>query len=365
MKLLYVVPRLGGAGGMQRVLLLKAGYLADKLGYDITVLVTNPDLQEILFEVSPRLKIVYLQPQRGNVFSYFLSYCKGVKKTVSGIQPDVVVMCDNGLKSFFLPWLLPKKIPLVYEMHASRFLIEKEIRQNKLLRMIPPRALLNFVFSRYRQVVTLTQGGRAEWQFKNSTVISNSLWFSPAGQNPLTSKKIIAMGRHSQEKGYERMFNIWKKVSEYFPDWTLEIYGAYNPDYNLILLADENKLENIIFSEPVKDIEATYSHASISIMTSVSETFGLALLEAMACGVPCVAYNCPTGPAELICNGVNGFLVEDDDERGFISALQQLMYSQELRLQFGKAAKQKAAMYNLEAIMQQWNNLFTSLANGA
>ena len=365
MKVLYIVPRLGGVGGLQRVLLLKAGYLAENKGYDITILVTNPDVNKILFPVSPQLKIIYINPDNNGSLSYFFSYRKAIKQKVAQIGADIIVVCDNGLKSLLLPWILPKKTPVVYEMHAAKFLVDEQLAKNKLTRLLPSYSILNFVYSKFTKFVALTTEGQKEWQLQNSVVINNALWFTSDRENALTEKRIVVMGRHAPQKGYERMFSIWKKVAAEYRDWTLEIYGAHNPEYNLPEMARDKGLEQIIFSAPVPDVEQAYSKASISIMTSVSEPFGMALIEAMECGIPCVAYNCPVGPATIIKDGINGFLVEDNNEQDFINALQKLMEDRELRVKFGTEAKKTAARYNLEEIMEQWDALFKALTQGA
>lgn len=364
MKLLYIVPRLGGAGGLQRVLLLKAGYLSQK-GYDITILVTNPDVQEIMFPVAKGITIKRIALHKMSGLSYFFAYRKAIATTVRELQPDVVVQCDNGLKSFFLPWLVPAKLPLVYEMHTSKFLIEAEVKSNILLRLLFKGPLVNFLLSKFTRFVALTPGGAEEWQLKNSMVISNPLWLKSEVYNPLIANKIVVMGRHAPQKGYERMFSIWEKVSKKFPDWVLQIYGAPNPAYDLKKLAAEKKLERIVFSEPVRDIELAYSQGSVSIMTSVSEPFGLVLLEAMECGLPCVAYNSPFGPQAIIKDGVNGFLIPDDDETRFVNRLQELMENESLRVKLGAGAKKTASGFNLVGIMDQWDALFGALTQRA
>jgi len=364
MKLLYIVPRLGGAGGLQRIVLLKAGYLADKKKYNVTILVTNPDTDAVLFPVSPNINIRYIKPHDAGLLPYFFSYRTHLNNEIAHINPDAIIMCDNGLKSFFLPFLLQKKTPLIYEMHASKYFINEAVAANKLLRLLPAQALLHFLLSRFSKFIALTDAGAAEWKLNNSMVIPNPIWFSAVMENPLTAKKIIAMGRHTPQKGYKRMLSMWKEISKNFPDWTLEIYGARNPVYDVKKIADENNLERVIFSNPVNDIEKAYSQASINIMASESESFGMVLIEAMECGVPCIAFDCPVGPAAIIKDGKNGFLVADGDEKEFINRMQQLMVSHILRLKLGEGAKKTAALYNIGAIMEQWDKLFKMLVKG-
>lgn len=173
------------------------------------------------------------------------------------------------------------------------------------------------------------------------------------------------MGRHAPQKGYDRMFTLWKRVAQIHPDWVLEIFGTDNPDHSLKEMATSLQLKNIVFKEPVKDIEHEYLNAALSIMTSYSEPFGMVLIEAMACGVPCVAYDCPSGPRTIIRDGENGFLIPDGDEDTFVNRLEQLMQDHELRKKMGVAAKETASSYDMETIMERWDKLFRSLIKGA
>ena len=97
-------------------------------------------------------------------------------------------------------------------------------------------------------------------------------------------------------------------------------------------------------------------------MSSLYEPFGLVLAEAMSCGVPVVAFDCPYGPAEIIHDGVDGFLVEDRNVEAFADRVCQLMENEQLRHDMGKAAVSSAQRYKAENIMPQWDQLFSSLA---
>ena len=99
------------------------------------------------------------------------------------------------------------------------------------------------------------------------------------------------------------------------------------------------------------------------LMTSLYEPFGLVLVEAMSCGLPVVAFNCPYGPADIINDGSDGFLVEDRNEKAYADRVCQLMEDETLRQRMGKAAILSAQRYNSESIMPQWDRLFTHLAH--
>jgi glycosyltransferase involved in cell wall biosynthesis len=96
-------------------------------------------------------------------------------------------------------------------------------------------------------------------------------------------------------------------------------------------------------------------------MTSRTEGFGLVLIEAMVSGLPCVAYDCPVGPRSIITDQENGFLVEDGNVDLFVEKLNLLIENEDIRKQLGEKAKKSVANYDLDTIMQQWQDLFESV----
>src|SRR5690606_29989769 len=144
----------------------------------------------------------------------------------------------------------------------------------------------------------------------NSVVIPNSVWFSAPEQSTLTNKKVIFSGRQILVKGIDLLIDIWEKVHKKHPDWTLEIYGEKSDEFNVQSAINQKGLTNSVFIfEPVSDIYKKYCEASMLLLTSRFESFGLVLIEAMSCGLPCVSFDTPTGPSSVIENNKNGFLI--------------------------------------------------------
>ncbi len=156
----------------------------------------------------------------------------------------------------------------------------------------------------------------------------------------------------------------WKKVHVENPDWQLEIYGKLDASEGLDVLAKSLQIDNNVhFFEPQKNIFEHYLESSIYVMSSRFEGFGMVLIEAMACGVPCVSFNCPFGPSDIITNEVNGFLVENGDSNALAEKLNLLIKDEELRIKMGKLAKENVKRFLPENIMLQWDELFKSVVN--
>jgi glycosyltransferase involved in cell wall biosynthesis len=104
-----------------------------------------------------------------------------------------------------------------------------------------------------------------------------------------------------------------------------------------------------------------YIGSSILLLTSLFEPFGLVLPEAMSCGLPVVSFDCPYGPADIITDGVDGFLIKNRDVQAFADRVCQLIEDKELRVRMGQAAIKSSQRYRADVIMPKWKELFESL----
>ena len=360
MRLLYVTTKISGAGGMQRVLAVKSDFLIVNKGYEIHILITNAeDDESVLYDFNPQIVFHNINPHR-SALHYFWSYKKLLNECVEAINPDIIIMMDNGLKSFLLPFILKKKYPLIYELHVSKYILKSEGIMAVKDKFIFP--FMAFAASRFYAFVVLTHNGSSEWKLNNLHVIPNPLWFTTDQVNNTESKIAVAVGRHVYEKGYDRMFTVWKQVLASYPDWQLHIYGDAHKETDLYGLAkQEGILDNVKFFGAEKDIIKVYQNASVYLMTSRYEGFGMVLLEAMACGLPCVAFDCPVGPSGIIKDNYNGFLIEDGDIQNFTEALKKLIDDKDMHIEMGYNAKVSSAGFALPLVMKQWDTLFESV----
>ncbi len=364
MRLLYITNQICGAAGLERVLSIKAKLLAEAYHYDVHIITLNQGDMPLFYDFGNAITYHDIElPQ--NKLGYLKGYVKQLRSYVKKIQPDVISVCDDGLKGFFVPLLIGKPCKMIYERHVSKE-IEKENDTFKLLPWLKRKLTFNLMYfggRYYDKFVVLTKGNLNEWPLKNTMVINNPLSFSDTvPRSTLTNKIVLAVGRHDYQKGYERLLESWRLVMQQHSDWKLHIYGKKNPSIKLDALAQTLNITNAVsFFDPVKDISNVYQNSSIFALSSRYEGFGMVLTEAMVHGVPCVSFDCPYGPSDIIDHDVNGVLIKNGDTEAFAKALSKLMSNEDLRLQMGQAAKEKASHFKPEKILNEWDALFRSL----
>jgi glycosyltransferase involved in cell wall biosynthesis len=360
MKLLYITQRANEEGGVQRVLSIKTNYLIEKFGYEIAIVTQNKGNENLFFEFNKEINFHDISLKGNKVFNLF-EYKKQLQKYSKAFQPDCIIVCDFALKSFSIPLLLDTRVPIIFEAHGSRFNEYKESRFLGITNTLKYK-YRNYCASKFLFFVALSPESLNEWSLPNGLVIPNPLWFETNYYADLKAKKIIAVARHSYEKGIDRLLQIWQLVVQKHPDWLLEIYGKTDTDLGLQSLAQKLTIEaNVAFLNPVKNIEEKYKEASLLVMASRNEALPMVLIEAMACGLPCIAYDCPVGPKAIIQNDQNGFLIEDGNKEAFAEKLNLLIEDESLRIQMGENAKKSVHKYDLETVMNQWKKVLESI----
>lgn len=361
-KLLYITNGIKDPAGLERVLSIKASGFADTLRYEVHIIVLNHNGAVPFYTFSP-LICIHDVTVKGHFFSYLWKYVIGIRNKVKQIKPDLILVCDDGLKGFFLPLMLPNGVPMIYERHVSK-VIELGLNPSliKRIKVWTTFFLMEQLGKLFDRFVVLTESNRNEWKMKNVCVIANPLSFYPEANATLNEKRVIAVGKQGLQKGYDRLLQAWAKVTKNHPDWELDIYGKKEPKEQLEALANALHIQSSVhFYEPTSFIQERYLNSSLFVLSSRFEGFGMVLIEAMACGLPCVSFDCPYGPKDIISHNRDGLLVENNDIEGLSNALQQLIADDQLRKKMGRNAKVNVQRFLPETILAQWESLFTEL----
>lgn len=358
MKLVYITNQIFRAAGLERVLSIKLNYFIQKFNYEIHLITLNQGSEKLFYDFDNKIVFHDLTLSQ-NKLVYFFEYASKIQQKVKEIQPDIVLVCDDGLKAFTLPFLIQKKYPIIYERHISKLFTFKN--QNNKITNFFYNKLMHFGGKKFTKFVVLTSDNLEEWRLKNTVIIANPLSFYPSQSSNLTNKKAIVVAANSYHKGFDRLIEAWEVVNKTNPEWKLSIFGN-TANKTFIELANEKKLTNsIFFYEPTSNIMNEYLDSSLLILSSRYEGFGMVLTEAMSCGVPCVSFNCPCGPSDIIKDGVDGYLVENGNIVELAKKINIMIENESLRIGMGTAAKENVKRFLPEVICQQWDDLFKSV----
>jgi len=212
-------------------------------------------------------------------------------------------------------------------------------------------------------VVALTKGDAEEWkkQTPNVCVIPNVVHLNTSDCSDCSSKSAITVGRFTKQKDLTCLLHIWNQVYQRYPDWQFHIYGGYGDEQDVILSVINQMDANIQVHKSTSDIIEKYKDSSVFLLTSKYEPFGLVLPEAMSCGLPIVAFDCPYGPRDIISDGVDGFLISNRNEEEFLEKVCLLIKNSDLRVQMGQKGYSSSKRYHVENIMPLWNSLFRKI----
>lgn len=360
MTILYVTDAFAVWGGMERVLADKMNYLVEHYGYDVCLLTINQGQHSIPFPLNPMVKHLDLNVRMHDQYVH-----SGIRRVVKHIQlknllykrlrdaiyetkPDILVCA----KLDFVGTIdkVRGSIPLVVESHT---LCNAEKYDNSgWLRRLHVNSFKSDV-RKADAVVALTEGDANDWKKYNHNivVIPNVVHLDDSDlKSNYCEKRIIFVGRLDNQKDFESLLCVWKLVYSSHPDWILDIYVDGNIE-----------APGARVFKPVSNIMEQYRNSSLLVLTSLYEPFGLVLPEAMSCGLPVVAFDCPYGPADIITDGVDGFLVKNRDVNEFADRVCQLIEDEELRVLMGRAAIKSAQRYRADLIMPKWKNLFEQI----
>lgn len=376
-RIAYCIPSLYIAGGMERVLTLKANYFAEELGYEIYIILTDGNGKIPFFPLSPKISVIDLGVNFDDAFQkpffrrslQFLikypKYKKKLEKCLKGLKPDIAISMIRREITFFTS--LKDGSIKIGEVHINREIMHDNFGHgfNGLKSFISKYWMKRLIQSlkELDRYVVLTQAERKNWkEIEDIVVINNPVAFFPERSSLCNSKKVIAVGRYLPVKRFDLLIDVWKIVTDRNPEWELHIYGGGDSEKLNNHIMELGLAEKCILDGPVSNIAEKYLDSSIFVMSSQSEGFPMALCEAMACGLPSVTF-LNNGTSEIIHNNEDGILIENGNLSQMAEALCYLIGNEDVRKQIGKYARMNIERLKIEKIALQWQQLFESLVN--
>ena len=383
MKILYHQKSIFGAGGIERQILRKAAWLVAH-GIEVVVAVTDspPPGTRQFFPVDPRVKVIELginytpasSKEYGmNPLSKTIGFIRKrilhrrrLKELLNKERPDILISVYPTVSSFIPS--IGYDCPKILEFHFCRPLRTLAARRGVAGLIDRWRTLTDKAnVRRFDRFVVLTDDDMQLWQpLDNLIKIPNGIPASVMTADPAKSKKVVAVGRLTRQKGFDRLLKAWQlvKAHDEASDWRLEILGEGGLRPQLTDLAESLGIaDSVAMPGNIDDIGPRLADAAIFAASSRYEGHPLSIAEAMAAGLPVATFDCQCGPRELITDGVDGLLVANGEADSLADAILRLILQPRLRSSLGEAARLKITdRFNPERIMQQWIDLFEALS---
>lgn len=389
----FLVPSAYAAGGIARTTSIAANTLVGR-GHDVTVITLSRSSEHPAFAFDPRVRLIPLHdrydpanpdqprplprkdPQAKRKVrkldekpsrlvddeaarQSFTAYVdKRLEEELSALPPGVVVSTRPEFGVAATLWTHPDSI-LVHQEHLS-FLPRPEPLRDALRRIARGADGVRGLDA----LLTLTTADLERWKeyvddpALRMAAIPNPTPFTVGDPAPLDNPVVIAAGRLSLQKGFERLVEAWIPLATSHPDWQLRIYGD-GPQHAALAeaVAEADVGDRIVLAGVTREFEQELASASIYAMSSRYEGLPMVLLEALSKGVPPVSFDCPEGPRQLIRSGTNGLLVPQGDIDGLTAALRGLMDDPARRRELGAAGLETARDFEADAVVDRWIEL--------
>lgn len=376
-KIVYIVGGLWSASGMERVLTMKANYMADEFGYDVFIVLTEIKDVPPYYPVSTKIKTVnfginfdelFTLPIHKRIFAYIKKqrqYKKKLTQYLLEIKPDITISTIRREINFINS--IPDGSIKIGEFHFNKTNY-RNFECNYLpefINQVITKLWMGQLIKELQKLshfVVLSEEDKIKWtEIKNISMIYNPLPFLSDELSTCTEKKIISVGRYTHQKGFDLLIEAWKIVVQKHKDWELHIYGSGDRD-SYQELAKQHSVSDSLTCEPAtQEILDKYIDSSIFVLSSRYEGFGMVIAEAMACGVPAVSFDCPCGPKDIIKDGVDGLLVKNGNIKELADKICYLIENEHIRKDMGKQARNNVERFKMDLIASQWKKLFETL----
>ena len=374
-RIVYCTPALYFAGGMERVLTMKANYFAEHFGYDVTIILTDGKEKPIFYPLSDKVKVINLNigfeelwacSFLKKIFFYLKKqhlYKKLLNRELMRIRPDITVSMLRREINFIND--IQDGSKKIGEIHINRANF-RNFEGNNALKNLFSKFWMNSLLSKLQRLdrfVVLTEKDKEAWvELNNVCVIPNPLSFTSTRHSDLSEKRIIAVGRYCHEKGYDLLLKAWGIVQNRTTDWRLEIFGEGDrTQYEEMVDTLNLDRHRCILNGRSSKIQDEFLNSSLSVCSSKFEGFGLVITEAMACGLPVVSFDCPWGPRAIISDGEDGMLVENGNVDKLAEALVLMIQNPKQRKAMADKAIENVQRFSIDQIAGQWKSLFESL----
>lgn len=356
MKICFLIADISGRGGTERVTSIIANGLSERQ-FEVDI-ITCRNKPESFFFLNKEIKIYSLGAEKiTNRFIRKLMNMKRLWRLVCDKKYDVIIAVDVYIFYYLLAIQILKKSHCIAWEHFNCNV--SNMKFSNLARLLAVRFA--------DQVVVLGKQDLCNYmrkykKYKKVTCIYNPVVFEKTVNKNIDKHRIIAAGRLAEQKGFDLLIDAWNIIEKKYEDsdWILDIYGTGRLETQLLHQINKYGLTRVHLKGYADDLDTEYLNSSIFVLSSRYEGFGLVLIEAQACGLPCVSFDCQVGPREIIDDKVNGYLVENGNVKHLADSLLKLMNDEKLRKEFSVNAHKDLRRFDLKNVLNGWEALLNT-----
>ncbi|MCX6319494.1 MAG: glycosyltransferase family 4 protein [Bacteroidetes bacterium] len=351
--ILLLCSRLDLPGGIERAVVNTAGLFAEK-GHRVTLLILD-ETKDSFYPLHPEVELVQLPlsfgiTQEGNVITRkikLLSDVLKLRRTLKAMIPDLIIASEYPFAAAAILAGSNKFAKVVSWEHHHYYELKRNLFWNKIFRLTYPRL---------HGVVCLNKDEQRLFATINNHPVVIPNFIRPEIGQRNSNKIILTVARLTAVKGIAHLLITANEVLKARPDWQWKIIGDGDLREELLNFIEKNKLTSrlIVQSPSSHAISNEYQQAAIYVMTSVNECFPMTLLEAQMAGLPCVAFDCESGPRHIIASGT-GLLIPKEDTVSMSQAILNLIDNDSLRQEMGAAARENVKQFAPDKIYSLWH----------
>ena len=359
MKIVFVAGSLRG-GGAERVLTLLANELSVR-HHDVTIITKAPECDYVLKENikwKPLFSKEDIKTSIIDKISRRFTFLPRLINTIKNENPDVVISFLVGMNGQVILISRLLDIPVIASEHTN---YQADMG---LFSWIERR----WVYKLANAVTVLTQYDYSNYYshfLKNVHIMPNPVSFTPINKLILREKTILAAGSLNRWsiKGFDNLLKFFSNVVKVHPDWKLKIAGSGEEGKKYLMqLANElNIQDDVEFLGFCPNIDEVMQQSSIFVLSSRYEGFGMVLAEAMSQGCACISFDCVAGPNEIIENGIDGVLVENQNIKQMENEICRLIEDENLREDLAENAIEKVQRFSIQQIVDRWTDLIKTV----
>ncbi len=362
-KIAIVENTINNVGGRERVSINLANSLTEN--FDVYIICFYKGNTECPYYINEEVKIFYLNEFKGKRRKAIVKYIIQTRNLIKSLCIDIIIAAGRNAIPIIPIASIGLNIKNVFWEHVT--LSSKYIETTNYQKIIFD--FITFIIVNFfNEIVVLTDSEKNNYINKcgaNSlnvhtvpNLIDDDVILSD-GKKKKRERKIISVGRIASEKNYESIIRVAAKVLAEKQNWVWEVYGDGDEKYLNKLIQYKNifSLDRLIFKGKASDLKEIYSNASLLVLTSKYESFGLVLVESKLNGIPAIAFNVDSGPRDIISDGLDGFLIKPFDEDLMANKICYLISDESLLQMFSDNCYDNADKFKNGNILKKWIKL--------